>query len=220
MDFGPQCSCILSEGNWKVSWPKELQFLPPVCFQVKYGCSPLWWHIYFFMQCLWLSSKKHPYLCLQLLAKALRDRKLQSKLAKHHNRKCEGQGDRASSLSLHRQQSAAALLTPENWSSSSSDAKTFKPRPLYRTEKSTGLFTFLTESYGPLSTCTKKCLSLSVERSHCSFSTKKTNSFSAHSDFYMSLFIKMSGPVPPVTYIETFHRPPPDFVKFKIPPLR
>lgn len=52
--------------------------------------------------------------CLQLLARALRDRELKSKLAKQHNRKCEGQGDRASSLSLHRQQSAAALLTPEN----------------------------------------------------------------------------------------------------------
>lgn len=50
--------------------------------------------------------------CLRLLAK--RDRELKSKLAKQHNRKCEGQEDRASSVSLHRQQSAAALLTPEN----------------------------------------------------------------------------------------------------------
>lgn len=84
--------------------------------------------------------------CLQLLAKALRDRELKSKFAKQHNRKCEGQEDCASSLYLHRQQSAAALLTPENWSSSSSDAKTFKPRPLYRTEKSKGLLTLLTQS--------------------------------------------------------------------------
>lgn len=50
--------------------------------------------------------------CLRLLVR--RDRELKSKLAKQHNRKCEGQEDRASSVSLHRQQSAAALLTPEN----------------------------------------------------------------------------------------------------------
>lgn len=68
------------------------------------------------------------------LSNAQRDRELKSKLAKQHNRKCEGQEDRASSLSLHRQQSAAALLTPENWSSSSSDAKTFKLLPLYTTK--------------------------------------------------------------------------------------
>ncbi len=70
--------------------------------------------------------------CHQLLAE--RNWELKSKLAKQHNRKCEGQEDRASSLSLHRQQSATALLTSENWSSSSSEAMTFKPlQPLYRT---------------------------------------------------------------------------------------
>lgn len=49
---------------------------------------------------------------LQLRAK--RDRELQSKLAKQYNRKCEGQENCASRVRLHIQQSAAALLTPEN----------------------------------------------------------------------------------------------------------
>lgn len=148
--------------------------------------------------------------CLQLLAK--RDRELKSKLAKQHNRKCEGQEDRASSLSLHRQQSAAALLTPANWSSSSSDAKTFKPwRPLYRTEKSTGLFTLLTEENGPLSTCTKKSLSLSfsqISGRSSSFSTTKINSLSIH--FHVT---KNVTSVPPMTYIQSFHSSPPPYFR-------
>lgn len=60
------------------------------------------------------SQKRQKETCMEGLSNAPRDRELKSKLAKQHNRKCEGQEDRASSLSLHRQQSAAALLTPEN----------------------------------------------------------------------------------------------------------
>lgn len=51
---------------------------------------------------------------IELVAKGSEGQGLKGNLPKQHNRKCEGQEDRASSLSLHRQQSAAALLTPEN----------------------------------------------------------------------------------------------------------
>lgn len=177
--YSAQCR---NEGLWEVSLAEESITYPPNPLLGKGGMLPF--RSYLFSAAP-VTLHKHIHIvptkggvylnkeCHQLLAE--RDRELKSKLAKQHNRKCEGQEDRASSLSLHRQQSAAALLTPENWSSSSSDAMTFKPRwPLCTTQKSTGLFTFLTENYRPLSSYTYICLFLlvSFQAAHCPFSIR------------------------------------------------
>lgn len=77
----------------------------------------MWSYIITDFSCLWLHKKasilspQRVVLCVWVPSTPRRERQsFKSKLAKQHNRKCEGQEDRASSLSLHRQQSAAALF--------------------------------------------------------------------------------------------------------------